>query len=233
MNGFDDPVRAVGITLELREYEKPPEKHIAAPPSPQTQQPEPQKPEPQVKRRIAKPPRQSPPPKSSAARPEAAAEEFPALASEALSPPEPSVAAPPTDATAGALTGPEPTPPGSQDAGASEALSLPEPSIAVPPTNVAAGASEYFRMVRLKIESCREYPYSARKRKLEGRVVVRFVIETDGRARDISVVESSGHAFLEEAAVEAVKKASPFPVPPESIFGGSVPLEIGIVFNLI
>jgi len=58
------------------------------------------------------------------------------------------------------------------------------------------------------------YPALARKMGWEGRVVVAFRILPDGSVRDVRVVEGSGHAILDRNAVEAVRSASPFPLPP-------------------
>lgn len=48
------------------------------------------------------------------------------------------------------------------------------------------------------------YPRLARKRGWEGTLMVEFKIATDGTCFDVVVVESSGHAVLDQAAVETV-----------------------------
>jgi protein TonB len=54
----------------------------------------------------------------------------------------------------------------------------------------------------------------ARKMGWEGRVVVAFLVLSDGSVRDVRVVKGSGHPALDRGAVEAVRKAAPFPSPP-------------------
>ena len=49
------------------------------------------------------------------------------------------------------------------------------------------------------------YPVRARRLGLEGRVVVRVAVGADGRAAEVTVAESSGHAMLDEAALAAVR----------------------------
>ena len=93
-------------------------------------------------------------------------------------------------------------------------------------------SSDYFEMVRLRIERHKKYPLSARTRQIEGRTTVRFVILTDGRVLDIKVVRRSRSSALDRAAINAIKKASPFPIPPAYLFKGSIPLELTIVFEL-
>lgn len=51
-----------------------------------------------------------------------------------------------------------------------------------------------------------EYPRAARKHGYEGRVTVRATVAVDGVPREVTVASSSGHACLDEAAVEAVKR---------------------------
>jgi protein TonB len=91
---------------------------------------------------------------------------------------------------------------------------------------------DYFEMVRFKIESRKKYPASARARQIEGRVTVGFAMDTGGRAADVRVVKSSGHESLDQAAVEAVRSASPFPVPPQGMIKNTIPLEVVIAFEL-
>lgn len=49
------------------------------------------------------------------------------------------------------------------------------------------------------------YPPLARRRGLEGAVILEVRVSVQGRASDISVKESSGHALLDEAALKAVR----------------------------
>ena len=73
---------------------------------------------------------------------------------------------------------------------------------------------DYYHGVWLKIERRKRYPPTAVRRRLEGRVGVRFVIETDGTARNIEILDPCPHRILNNAAVKAIRKASPFtPLP--------------------
>jgi len=90
----------------------------------------------------------------------------------------------------------------------------------------------YLGLVRFRIESHKKYPDSARKRQIEGRVTVGFVIGQDGRLIAIRVVKSAGKRILDEAALNAVRESSPFPRPPANLFKAPLPLQITIVFEL-
>ncbi|MEA2083018.1 MAG: energy transducer TonB [Thermodesulfobacteriota bacterium] len=93
-------------------------------------------------------------------------------------------------------------------------------------------SDDYFEIVRLRIESHKRYPGAAKTRQIEGRVTVRFVIEPDGRISSSNVIESARYRALDQAALSAVKDASPFPRPPRNLFKGRIPLEITIMFEL-
>ncbi len=121
------------------------------------------------------------------------------------------------------------------------AFSLPEPTEdekPLPAMDYAKGAEsdprkDYFATVRLRIEEKKRYPESALGMNLEGQTTIDFFINPDGRADQISVVKSSGHPQLDQAALEAVQKSSPFPRPPGSVFKSGVQVRIPITFKLI
>jgi protein TonB len=93
--------------------------------------------------------------------------------------------------------------------------------------------ASYLEMVRLKIERHKKYPETATAKRVQGRVRVKFVITLEGGIREPRIAESSQHTALDEAALQAVKSAAPFPKPPRSLFKGEIPLVITVVFELI
>ena len=59
------------------------------------------------------------------------------------------------------------------------------------------------------------YPEAARARKLYGSLRLLVAIAADGSLRDVRVLESSGHAVLDAAALNIVRLAAPYaPLPP-------------------
>lgn len=90
---------------------------------------------------------------------------------------------------------------------------------------------EYLAGVRTRIEAAREYPAMARQMALQGTVVLRVVIAGDGSLTSVQVSASSGHASLDKAAMNAVRRASPFRAP--AGYGlGQVSIEVPLVFRL-
>jgi protein TonB len=50
------------------------------------------------------------------------------------------------------------------------------------------------------------YPLAARRRGMEGRVMVRAEVQQDGRCAQVELKQGSGHELLDRAALEAVGK---------------------------
>jgi protein TonB len=50
------------------------------------------------------------------------------------------------------------------------------------------------------------YPSEAQKKQLEGTVVVRYVIGTNGRVKDVEIIDPSVDKMFDEAAVEAIRR---------------------------
>ncbi|MDR2344248.1 MAG: TonB family protein [Spirochaetaceae bacterium] len=82
----------------------------------------------------------------------------------------------------------------------------------------AAQTLEYvkhnYRYIQRRIRDRLVYPATARKAGIQGVVELSFTIHEDGRVGAVTVLKSSGHAMLDEAAVGTVYAASPFPRPP-------------------
>lgn len=90
----------------------------------------------------------------------------------------------------------------------------------------------YLEMVLLKIEGKKKYPATARSTGKEGRIPVAFTITLTGDVRDVRVLKPCRFEVLNQAAVEAVRTAAPFPRPPGQFFKKPVSLKINIVFEL-
>lgn len=92
-----------------------------------------------------------------------------------------------------------------------------------------ANFSNYSGKVRAKLARAKRYPSSGRREKAQGIVVVQFVVSGNGSASGVSIVRSSGFSVLDNAAIEAVRRASPFPDTPD---GNAKPFVIPIDYTL-
>ena len=61
-----------------------------------------------------------------------------------------------------------------------------------------------------RIAGKKQYPYSARSKGLEGKVRVRLVINPDGTVVEAKILEPCEYDELNEAALTAIRKSSPF-----------------------
>ena len=71
------------------------------------------------------------------------------------------------------------------------------------------------------------YPPRARRAHWEGRVILAFILRSDGSVCGLRVAASSGSVVLDDAAVEAIVRAAPFAPP-----GIDVRVEIPVTFRL-
>jgi protein TonB len=72
-----------------------------------------------------------------------------------------------------------------------------------------AASNTYNALVLGHLQRFKRYPKAARN--VAGKVVVRFTLDRDGRLIDSVVTKSSGNHVLDEAALETLRRASPFP----------------------
>jgi len=74
----------------------------------------------------------------------------------------------------------------------------------------------YLLLVKEKIEAQKRYPRESLERKEEGEVNIKFTILANGSLLDVTVAQSSGCPSLDREGIMMVKRASPFPPPPEN-----------------
>lgn len=68
----------------------------------------------------------------------------------------------------------------------------------------------YLDKMKRKIELLWQYPEVARANGLSGSLKIAFAVDKSGRLKDIVLIESSGYKFFDDAALKALKDASPF-----------------------
>lgn len=91
------------------------------------------------------------------------------------------------------------------------------PTPAPPPTAeqlMAQYTASHYAYILGEISRNLEYPALARRNGWAGKAEVIFTIKKDGKAENIRIAVSSGYRSLDQEAVRAVSKSSPFPPPP-------------------
>jgi len=96
----------------------------------------------------------------------------------------------------------------------------------------ATASSEYLRKLRARLERARAYPIEARDRGWSGTASVRFSIGRDGGVEKLELTTGSGRRLLDEAALETVRRAAPFPALPPEIKRETLDLTLPVAFRL-
>jgi protein TonB len=87
----------------------------------------------------------------------------------------------------------------------------------------------YTHLVKKQIEAVKQYPKRAQRRNEQGVVEMIFTIGNDGEIVSQNIIKSSGSRILDGAAIDALKKASPFARPPN----GPIVIQFPIRFELL
>jgi periplasmic protein TonB len=152
----------------------------------------------------------SPPPTSSRPEPRVVTSETPAPAEGDASPVNPTPAARAAASPVAAAGGQRGQPGTSATGGDRQSVA------AVTWGSGQAGDADYAKYYGLLLRRIREalaYPSSARRRNVSGTVELEIVIHPDGAIGEVTVVASSSHPVLDEAAVDAARSLRPLPFP--------------------
>lgn len=90
--------------------------------------------------------------------------------------------------------------------------------------------NQYLGQVRKQVLRNIDYPRRAQKEGVEGLVVLRINLDRGGNVTGSEVAQSA-HELLDAAAENAVKKAAPYPKPPEQLEGEQFQILVPVVFK--
>jgi protein TonB len=96
---------------------------------------------------------------------------------------------------------------------------------------VPPGYDAYVRALRRRIEERLAYPALAVRRGVQGTVELEVQLDAAGRLTAVAEVGREGHGLLGEAAIRAVRDATPFPFPP-GLAPRALTIRLPIVFEL-
>jgi periplasmic protein TonB len=180
-------------------------------------EPEPIKPEPIKKPELIKEPVK--PIKQKSPEPAPVQEAKPEPASAEPAPPNVITAAPKIDAPPAEVKVPPPQP---------EPPKKVEPSEA----DISNALGQYGGMLGRAIAKHKSYPKIAQMRGWQGECLLDLKIDSSGNVLSANVKESSGYESLDNQALEMVRKASPFPAPPEALRGRNFNITVPVSFKL-
>jgi protein TonB len=96
----------------------------------------------------------------------------------------------------------------------------------------AAAVSSYQALVLAHLQRHRVYPPAARERGITGVATVRFALASNGAVISAGLARSSGESILDGAAVDLVRRASPFPPFPAGLSRARLDFAAPIRFDL-
>ena len=88
------------------------------------------------------------------------------------------------------------------------------------------------RQVSSLIERNKRYPDAAQARNLHGTVQLAFTLDRQGRVTASRIAKSSGSSALDEATLDLVRRAQPFPAPPPEMPGAEITLDVEVRYNI-
>ena len=86
--------------------------------------------------------------------------------------------------------------------------------------------------VRQRIANAKYYPRIAQRRGMEGQPVIAFTLDKGGRIMKAALAQTSGYQLLDQAALEAVHQAAPYPAIPDELKTDTFQFKLPISFIL-
>lgn len=106
----------------------------------------------------------------------------------------------------------------------------PVPSTA--PTRDRAATTAYTAVLLSWLERYRQYPRLARLKRTEGTVILALTLSRSGSLKAVALKKGSGHAILDNAALDMIRRADPFPPLPATFTHDRLEFVVPIVFAL-
>lgn len=100
------------------------------------------------------------------------------------------------------------------------------------PAEIDNALGEYGGLLGRAIAKHKQYPKIAQMRSWQGEVKLDLKLDGNGKVLSATVSESSGYEALDKQALEMVRKASPFPIPPEALRNRPFNINVPVSFNL-
>ncbi len=105
-----------------------------------------------------------------------------------------------------------------------------KPVEATPIDNNALG--EYGNLLGRAIAKHKQYPRIAQTRGYQGDVLLDLKLDGNGNVLSAKIKESSGYESLDKQALEMVRKAAPFPAPPQALRNRTFNITVPVSFKL-
>jgi len=111
-------------------------------------------------------------------------------------------------------------------------VTRPAPPVSRPVAAPGEGRENYFARLTAHLNRHKRYPPEARAARLQGVVMVRFVMDRSGFISSREIVKSSGRAALDREALALMERAQPLPAMPSDMAGNTLDAIVPINFSL-
>lgn len=91
---------------------------------------------------------------------------------------------------------------------------------------------DYMSVLQAWLERHKEYPRSARLRRIEGTTLLYFVMDRSGKVIDYRIQKSSGHELLDHEVEAMIQRAQPLPEIPKDMHRQRLELVVPVQFLL-
>ncbi|WP_207186908.1 energy transducer TonB, partial [Rhodovulum imhoffii] len=110
------------------------------------------------------------------------------------------------------------------------ALATPAPQAGLSPGQEKSLRVDWGRAILTRVSRSHRYPQGAVRDRMQGRALVELVVARDGRLVSVRLVQSTGAAVLDKAALAAVRGAGRFPPAPKGLTQGRYSFTIPLRF---
>lgn len=100
------------------------------------------------------------------------------------------------------------------------------------PTAPVYVTEKYETVLLRSINAALRYPVSARQKRQQGTVYVRFVMDRRGNVVSSKIERTSRFPALDEEGLALLARAQPLPAPPADLAGDRIQLVVPIIFSL-
>lgn len=156
--------------------------------------------------------------------------------------PQERVALPPPQPVARAIAAPAPQPvpvarpqvsaPAARIAPAPQASAATQGAGGPGNSEVQEAEADWYSLISAHLERNKRYPREAKAAEQQGTPMVRFAVDRRGRVSDVSIARSSGHALLDQATLDLLRRVSPLPAMPRSLGRDRVVISLPIEYSL-
>lgn len=100
------------------------------------------------------------------------------------------------------------------------------------PVEADNALGEYGNLLGRALAKHKQYPRIARTRGWQGNVLLDLKLDGYGKVLSATIRQSSGYEVLDKQALDMVRKASPFPAPPEALRNRTFNITVPVSFKL-